>query len=120
MFVMIENAICPCSTSKPPQFPSVGEWLILWQQPRVFWTGEGISRGSFAATVSGEALQIEIRHLRHDVCTPSNSLLARLALPDSDGVALDCVLAAECADVSGVLCDFHLLHLLPQRSTVSV
>lgn len=34
-------------------------------------------------------------------------------------MSLDSVLAAECADVPGVLCDFHLLHLLSERCTVS-
>jgi len=58
--------------------------------------------------------------LRDGPCATSNSLATSLAVPDTDGVSLDCVLAAECADVSGVLCDFHLLHLLSERCTVSV
>lgn len=58
--------------------------------------------------------------LRDGPCTTSNGLAASFAVPDSNGVSLDCVLAAECADVSGVLCDFHLLYLLPERCTVSV
>lgn len=35
-------------------------------------------------------------------------------------MSLDCILAAECADIAGVLRDFHLLYLLSQRGTVSV
>ena len=46
--------------------------------------------------------------------------MAALALPDSNSLALDGVLAAEGADVAGVLGDFHLLHLLTQRGTVPV
>jgi hypothetical protein len=52
-------------------------------------------------------------------CTTSYCLLASLAAPDSDGVSLDGVLAAKCAEVSGVLCDFHLLHLLSEGGTIS-
>lgn len=59
-------------------------------------------------------------HIRDSVGTTSNSLLAGLAVPDTDGVTLDGDLSAECAGVLGVLCDFHLLHLLTERSTVSV
>jgi hypothetical protein len=58
--------------------------------------------------------------LRDGPGSASNSLLAALAVPDTDSSALDSVLAAECANVSGVLCDFHLLHLLSERGTVSV
>ena len=52
--------------------------------------------------------------------TTSNGLVAGLAVPDSDSLALDGVLSAEGAGVTGVLGDFHLLHLLTQGSTVSV
>lgn len=58
--------------------------------------------------------------LRNGPCTTSNSLATALAVPDADGVSLDSVLSAECADVSGVLCDFHLLHLFSERCTVSM
>ena len=34
-------------------------------------------------------------------------------------MSLDCVLAAEGADVAGVLSDFHLLHLLSKRGAIS-
>lgn len=57
--------------------------------------------------------------VRHSVCSSSDSLVARLAVPDSDGMSLDCGLSAECADVLGVLGDFHLLDLLSEGGTVS-
>jgi hypothetical protein len=65
-------------------------------------------------------MQCPQSNLRDSPGTTSNSLLASLALPDSYRVSLDSILAAECADVSGVLCDFHLLDLFSERSTVSV
>ena len=46
-------------------------------------------------------------------------LLARLALPDADGVPLHRVLAAELAEVLGVLADFHLLHDLTKGGAIS-
>jgi len=58
--------------------------------------------------------------VRNDVSSSGNGLLAGLAVPDSDRVASNGGLAAECAYVSGVLCDFHLLDLLTEGSTVSV
>lgn len=58
--------------------------------------------------------------LRDGVGTAGNNLVAALALPDTDSLALDGVLSAESADVAGVLGDFHLLHLLTQGSTISV
>ena len=58
--------------------------------------------------------------LRHSPCTTSDGLFATSAFPDSYGVSLDSVLAAESADVSGVLCDFHLLDLFSEGSAVSV
>jgi len=42
------------------------------------------------------------------------------AVPNANGVSLDGGLAAEGADVSGVLGDFHLLDLLSEGGTVSV
>lgn len=59
-------------------------------------------------------------YVRHGVCSSSDSLLARLAVPDSDRVSLNRGLSAESADIFGVLGDFHLLDLLTQGSTVSV
>lgn len=47
------------------------------------------------------------RGLRHDL---RNSTVARFAVPDANRVALDAGLAAESADVLGVLGNFHLLH----------
>ena len=58
--------------------------------------------------------------LRDNICTAGNRLLATSALPDAYSVSFDCVLSAKCADVSGVLGDFHLLDLLAQRGTVSI
>jgi hypothetical protein len=58
--------------------------------------------------------------LRDGVGTTSNGLLATLALPDTNSLALDGVLSAEGADVAGVLRHFHLLHLLTQGGTVSI
>lgn len=58
-------------------------------------------------------------YVRNSVGSSSNSLLARLAVPDADGVSLDCGLSAECADVFGVLSDLHLLDLLTEGGTVS-
>lgn len=78
--------------------------------------------------------------LRDGVSTTSGGLAAGLAVPDTDGLALDSVLAAELAHVAGVLCDlgsvstksslsrcggvqvcthFHLLDLLTERGTVT-
>jgi len=45
--------------------------------------------------------------------------VARLAVPDTNRVALDSGLSAECANVFGVLGDFHLLNLFTKRSTIS-
>jgi len=58
--------------------------------------------------------------IRDGVGTTSDGLLAALAVPDTDGVAADSDLSAECASVLGVLGDLHLLHLLTQGSTISV
>ena len=57
--------------------------------------------------------------LRNSPCASCNCLLATLALPNSDRVSLDSVLAAERADVSGVLADFHLLDLLSEGGTIT-
>lgn len=51
------------------------------------------------------------KNVRDGVSATSNSLLARLAVPDADGVSLDSDLAAEGAGVAGVLGHFHLLDL---------
>ncbi len=61
-----------------------------------------------------------IENIRDSVCSSSNGLVARLAVPDTNRVTLDSGLSTEGADVFGVLRDFHLLDLLSQRSTVSV
>jgi len=57
--------------------------------------------------------------VREGVGTAGNSLVARLAVPDTGGVTLDRVLAAEGAGVAGVLRDFDLLHLLTERGTIT-
>lgn len=54
-----------------------------------------------------------------DVCAASLGLLAGLAVPDAHSAALDSVLAAEAAEVLGVLADLDLLDLLSQRGTVA-
>lgn len=58
-------------------------------------------------------------HLRDSPGTTGDDLAAGLALPDANGLPLDGVLSAEGAGVFGVLADFHLLHLLTKRGTVS-
>lgn len=57
---------------------------------------------------------------REGVSSTSNGLVAGSAIPDSCGVSLHGVLSAESTDVSGVLGDFHLLHLFTEGSTISV
>lgn len=79
--------------------------------------------------------------LRDGVGSSSGGLAAGAAVPDSDGGALDGVLAAELAHVAGVLCNLingcergvlasgcrvssgnahlHLLHLLTERGTIT-
>jgi len=57
--------------------------------------------------------------IRDGVSSSGDGLLAGLAVPDTSRVALDGSLSAESAGVSGVLGDFHLLHLLTQGSTVT-
>lgn len=61
-----------------------------------------------------------VLHIRQDVCTSSNRLLARLAVPDTGRVALDGHLSAERAGVLCVLLNFDLLDLLTERCTISV
>lgn len=51
-------------------------------------------------------------NIRDDISTAGNSLVARLASPDAYCLALDAILAAECAGVAGMLGNFHLLDLL--------
>jgi hypothetical protein len=58
--------------------------------------------------------------LRDGVGTTGDGLVAALALPDTNSLALHGVLSAEGADVTGVLRNFGLLDLLTQRGTVSV
>lgn len=52
-------------------------------------------------------------------CTSSLNLGARLALPDADGNPLDVVLAAEVAEVLGLLGQLVVPGALPQVSSVS-
>ena len=62
---------------------------------------------------------IRRKNIRDNVGSSSNSLLAGLAAPDADGLALDGDLAAEGAGITRVLRDFHLLHLFTEGGTVS-
>jgi hypothetical protein len=55
----------------------------------------------------------------HGVRAASQGLLAALALPDANNLALDGVLAAEGAGVGGVLRDLRLLDLLTNHGTVA-
>lgn len=64
--------------------------------------------------------QCSALNLRYSPSTTCNSLLARFAVPNSNGVTLDGVFAAKGADVTGVLGDLHLLDLLSERGTISV
>jgi len=57
--------------------------------------------------------------LRNCPCATSNCLSTTLAVPDPNGVSLHAVLSAECADVSGVLGDFHLLDLFSEGGTIT-
>lgn len=103
----------PVITFKPPRFLGDGGWSSGWQLRR----GSCVQQSIDQLVLQGHGTP---GHLRDSVGTTSNGLLAALALPDANSLALDGVLAAEGADVAGVLGDFHLLHLLTQRSTVSV
>lgn len=106
----------PSRPSKPQQFPSIVEELISWQQRRGFYS---ISVSSSLGSVLRSSTR-RILDVRHSVSSSSNGLVARLAVPDSDRVSLDSCLSAECADVFGMLSDFHLLNLLSEGGTVSV
>lgn len=57
--------------------------------------------------------------VREGVGATGDSLVARLAVPDTGGVTLDGVLAAEGAGVTGVLRDFDLLHLLTEGGAIT-
>lgn len=59
-------------------------------------------------------------HVRESVSSTGDCLLAGLARPDTDRLALHGRLAAKGACVARMLADFHLLHLLTQRGTISV
>lgn len=81
---------------------------------------ESIFSGLLAPSHPKQGIPICVGDLRDGVGTTGDGLVAALALPDTNSLALDGVLAAEGADVAGVLGDFHLLHLLTQGGTVSV
>lgn len=74
---------------------------------------------SFPASFSESRYRVSW-NVRNDVGTTSDRLLASLAFPDADRLALNRNLSAECAGVLCVLADFHLLHLLTQRGTISL
>lgn len=85
--------------------------------------------------------QVGSEHVRQGPGTTSNSLAASTAMPDTYGLTTDGILergessghgmerangqvlwaylAAKLASVCGVLSDFNLLHLLPQRGTIA-
>lgn len=79
----------------------------------------GVLRGVKALDRLDGVQKAHILDLRNSPCASSDSLLAALALPNSDRVSLDSVLSAESADVSGMLGDFHLLDLLSEGCTIS-
>jgi len=49
-----------------------------------------------------------------NVGSPSDGLLARLAVPDACGLSLHRLLSAEAARVLSMLCNFHLLDVFSQ------
>ena len=102
----------------PPRFLSDDGWSIVWQPQR--GSCGRIIRVLGRHKGGGRGYPVPALDLRDSPGTTGNGLVAALALPDADSLALDGVLAAECAGVAGVLGDFHLLHLLTERGTVSV
>lgn len=86
--------------------------------------GDGVGTSAVRSVVSTGSSPREVVWNRNSVpsrsCDLRNSALARLAVPDADGVTLNAGLAAEGADVLGVLGDLHLLDRLTQRGTVSL
>lgn len=56
---------------------------------------------------------------RDGPCTSGEGLLTSTALPDSNDGSLHGVLSTESADVSRMLCDFHLLDILSEGSTIT-
>ena len=87
-------------------------------------TTDGGSRsgcgGGTESGVSGRARKVQRwGSVRDSPCSAGNSLLAGLALPDSDCLALHSVFAAKGAGVPGVLGNLHFLDLLTERGTVS-
>jgi len=83
-----------------------------------------VDREAAAAAVLHWLAEVGGREGRGDVRdgpgSSGNGLLAGLAFPDSNGLALNGVLSAEGAGVAGVLGDFHLLDLLTERGTISM
>lgn len=65
------------------------------------------------------AIAVNLKDLRDSVGTAGNGLATRLALPDTNRLALDGVLATEGAGVPGMLAHFHGLDLLPERGAIS-
>jgi hypothetical protein len=109
-----ENDITIHDPAKPPRSPSIVAALTAWQRQRVFCAS---CQPVLHVVISSPPL--DCCNVRHGVCSSSDGLMARLAVPDANRVSLDCGLSAECADVSGVLGDFHLLDLLSEGGTVS-
>ena len=116
----------PSQPFKPPQSLSIVEASISWQRRRVFYRDSQHFPLLINSLRPAEILHRDRKfvrgvnvNVRHSVCSSSDGLVARLAVPDSDGMSLDGGLSAECADVFGVLSDFHLLDLLSEGGTVS-
>ena len=62
--------------------------------------------------------QKQNKNLLQDVSTTSNGTTATATVPDPDSSPLDRVLTAEVADVTGMLGDLDLPHLLPEGGTI--
>jgi hypothetical protein len=85
--------------------------LIVWLRQQVSWVKVLGFLDKFPTT-SWQIKYSLALDLRYGPSSTSNGLLARFAVPDSDGVTLNSVFAAKRADIAGVLGDLHLLHLL--------
>lgn len=108
---------------KPQQSHGDDGWWSGWQQRRGCYKISLVhldSHSKQACSYLCLSSQSPSVDLRNGVGATGNGLVAALAVPDANSLALDGVLTAEGADVAGVLGDFHLLHLLTQGGTVSI
>lgn len=99
---------------KPPQSPSVVGLLISWQPQLEYCFTPWLEFSSSSENNSGPSLD-----LRNGPRASGHCLLATLAVPDSNRVSLDAVLAAKGADIASVLGDFHLLDLFSEGCTIT-